>query len=173
MANYTDIAKAGAALLQLLRDHMCPEIVESPEKIDLCHPADSADLSFGVYLYDIQENGESRQTDMTPSGLTALRFPPLSLNLHYMLTAYVLPHILIPRAMQTLYDHAVLKPFGEETLYVHLLNVSAQEKLRLWRFPNIPYRLTLCYSLGPVFLESTRLVQTPRVISSEISIKEI
>jgi hypothetical protein len=173
MAHYTGIVDAGAALLGLLREHMCPEPVESQEHIDLCHPADATDISLGVYLYDIQENGENRQTDMISAGLTHLRFPPLSLNLHYLLTAYVSPHILMPRAMQVLYDHAVLNLFPEETLYIHLLNISAKEKLRLWHFPNIPYRLSMCYSLGPVFLESARLVQTPRVLSSEFFIKEL
>jgi hypothetical protein len=174
MASFTGIADAGAALVQLLRDHLCPDAVDSPEKICLCHPMDSGNLSLGVYLYDIQENGESRQTDMLTLGLDQQRFPPLSLTLNYMITGYASSGILVPRVIQTLYDHPLLKPFEKEApVFIHPLSFTAKEKMDLWRFPSLPYQLSLFYSLSPVFLESTRSIRISRVVSSEFYLKEI
>ncbi|MDR1205879.1 MAG: DUF4255 domain-containing protein [Peptococcaceae bacterium] len=174
MAGFTGIAGAGAALVQLLRDHLCPDIVDSPDKICLCHPMESANLSLGVYLYDIQENGESRQTDMLTAGLDQQRFPPLSLTLNYMITGYVSSGILIPKVIQIIYDHSALKPFEKEApVYIHPIGLTAKEKMDLWRFPPLPYHLSLFYSLSPVFLESTRSIKISRVVSSEFYLKEI
>jgi hypothetical protein len=174
MASFKGIAEAGAALVQLLRDHLCPDVVGAPDKICLCHPMDAGSASLGVYLYDIQENGENRQTDMLSSGLDQQRFPPLSLTLNYMITGYVSSGILMPRVIQIIYDHSVLKPFEKENpVYIHPLSYTAKEKMDLWRFPALPYQLSLFYSLSPVFLESTRSVKISRVVSSEFYLKEI
>jgi hypothetical protein len=174
MTSFTGIAETGAALIQLLRDHLCPDTVDSPDKIRLCHPMESGDASLGVYLYDIQENGETRQTDMLSSGLDQQRFPPLSLTLNYMITGYVSSGILIPRVMQIIYDHSVLKPFEKEApVYIHPISLTAKEKMDLWRFPSLPYQLSLFYGLSPVFLESARSVKISRVVSSEFYLKEI
>jgi hypothetical protein len=174
MASFTGITDAGAALVRLLRDHLCPDIVDAPDKICLCHPTDSANLSLGVYLYDIQENGESRQTDMLTTGLDQQRFPPLSLTLSYMITGYASSDILIPKVIQVMYDHPILRPFEKEApVYIHPLSLTAGEKMELWRFPPLPYHLSLFYSLSPIFLESTRSVKISRVVSSEFYLKEI
>ena len=173
MAHYMEVHEAGNTFLELLRTQLYPEILESPEHIDLRHPTQAEGLLLGVHLYDIQENGENRQTDMQPSDLTHQRFPPLSLTLNYMITAYTTPQLLIPHIMGILYDHPVLKPSAEaEEIYIHLLNLTTDEKMRLWNYPDLPYHLSLFYSLSPVFLNSSRLIKISRVVSTEFTVKD-
>jgi hypothetical protein len=80
----------------------------------------------------------------------------------------------MPRVIQIIYDHSVLKPFEKENpVYIHPVSFTAKEKMDLWRFPSLPYQLSLFYSLSPVFLESARSVRISRVVSSEFYLKEI
>ena len=65
MADFSIISDVSNEVLKLLRENICPELIQSPESIALAAPTDkNADFQLGLYLYDIQELREYQQQDM-------------------------------------------------------------------------------------------------------------
>ena len=47
---HTAIAETGMALTEILRTYMVPEVIENPDRIGLCSPADKGDLVLCVFI---------------------------------------------------------------------------------------------------------------------------
>jgi hypothetical protein len=109
-------------------------------------------------------------------------FPPLALNLFYLITAYgrdndaVRPfsHELIGRAMSLLHDHPVLGPdeirgafpasdlFNQvERVRFTLQPLSGEEVFNLWSSFQTQYRLSVAYEAAVVLIDSARRVRAP------------
>ncbi|MDB5053996.1 MAG: hypothetical protein JWM44_2046 [Bacilli bacterium] len=184
IGQYTVIADVGMSLIQLLRENMVPEPVLQPEFIGLSSPIDKGDLSLSLFLYQIKESAD-RQTQMLSRGAGTLQFPPMTVELYYLLTAHSAAelqtrtldeHRILGRALQVLYDHSILKNSAlqgsladtNEELRIVMESLPLDTMLTL--FPNIPYKLSVCFSVGPVYIDSTRVKATKRVIERDISI---
>jgi hypothetical protein len=182
------IADVGASLLKLLREHMTPDPIPQPELIGLASPADKGDLYLSLFLYNIIESGDNRQTQMIARGTGSLQFPPMTVNLHYLLTAHstaelqsrvVDEHRILGRAMQVLYDNSVMRgpaavgtlaDLGEEVRVV-MDTLTGEALTRMWNFADLPYRLSLGYVVGPVHIDSTRIRDTKRVTERDFRIQ--
>lgn len=188
MADYTVIADVGKTLLALLRDQMPSELISQPELIGLCSPVDSGDLKLSLFLYNIRESGDFQMNQMINRGTGDLEYPPKSYELSYLLTAYskaeaqfrsVDESLIIGKAMQIINDNAVLRASyiqgslaeKNEEIKIAIENLDVDVLLRLWNFPNIPYKLSLGLIVSPVFLDSTRKKPTKRVKEVEFTIK--
>ncbi|MDG0812954.1 DUF4255 domain-containing protein [Cohnella rhizosphaerae] len=119
-----------------------------------------------------------------------LRFPPLALDLTYLITAHSAAeplartldeHLMLGKVMQTLYDNAVLRaPYLEgslamsgEELRITSENMDTDQLVRLWQFGDLPYKLSLVYRVGPILLESNRVKPGPRVVERRITLRDI
>jgi hypothetical protein len=184
IGQYTVIADVGLTILQLLRDNMVNEPIPQPEFIGLSHPNDKGDLSLSLFLYTVKESAD-RQTQMLSRGQNTLQFPPLTVELFYLLTAHSAAelqtraldeHRILGKALQVLYDNSIIKGQAlqgsladtNEELRIVMENLSLDTLISL--FPNSPYKLSVCFSVGPVLIESTRVKATKRVIERDISI---
>ncbi len=189
MANFSIIADVGNGLVKLLRSQMVPELIANPDGIGLCSPADRGDMSLGLYLYEIRESEEVTGGGMRPAGESAQRYPSKFLSLYYMITAYSSSDIkfraseeqrMIGKVMQTFMDSPVLDEEylgegGKGMTYpvrLELLKLESEEKLKLWTFPEVPYKLSLFYRVYPVEMESTRLKRAARVVRAEFAAEE-
>lgn len=167
---------------------MTPDPVPRPDLIGIASPADRGDLVLSLCLIGIRENGEARRNEMQMQG-GSLRFPPMTVDLHYLLTAYSAAdlqtrtldeHRLIGRAMQVLYDNSILRaPYlegtlaeNEEELRIANLSFDTDQVMRHWQFGDMPYKLSLVYRVGPVLLESNRVKPTSRVVESRFTLRE-
>lgn len=188
IGGYTVIADTGSSLLKLLREQLCPDPVPRPELIGIASPVDKADLVLSLYLFSVRENGESRRNELQAQG-GVLKFPPLAVDLHYMITAHsaadVLSraldeHRILGRAMQVLYDNALLRaPYlegtladNQEELRIASESYSTEQLAQAWQFGDSPYKLSLMYRVGPVLLESTRVKPGPRVVERRITLQD-
>jgi hypothetical protein len=107
-------------------------------------------------------------------------YPPLALDLFYLLTAYgqndndIFSHRLLGRAMRILHDHPVLSaasiaatPQGNdlseqvERVRITLQPMSLDEMSKLWNTFQTQYRVSTAYLASVVLIESTRAAQTP------------
>ncbi|AWX57491.1 hypothetical protein AB432_021725 [Brevibacillus brevis] len=185
MSQYTAIAEVGESLLALLRKEMTPEPISQPELIGLSSPAQSGDLALALFLYEIRESQE-RQHMMISEGTDQLRYPPMTVNLSYILTAHspaeqhtrmLDEHRILGRAMQVLYDNAILR--GDQ-LQGSLANMDTELRVVVEQppvdkliqlFPHVPYKLSIGYSVGPVHIDSTRVRSTKRVLERDIRIR--
>lgn len=186
MADYTIIADVGHTLLRLLRDQMTPEPITQPELIGLANPADKGDLMLTLFLYNITSNGDNRHNQMLVRGPGTLQFPPLPINLHYLFTAhssaelqsrYIDEHRILGRALQVIYDNAILNgsslqgslaDSGEELRLV-MNHLPLESMINL--FPNEPYKISFSLEVGPVFIDSTRIKTTKRVLERDFRIQ--
>jgi Pvc16 N-terminal domain len=134
-----------------------------------------------VWLYQVTENEYVKNQPMQQSADPAgSRFPPLALNLFYLITPFsAMSEIdpvsgqadlhLLGKTMQVLYDNAVIyltQEGGEvtEELRVVLRQLSLEEQTRIWEALMEPYRLSVCYEVRVIRLTSERKVSQSRVL---------
>jgi hypothetical protein len=177
-----------ASLIRLLREQMTPDPIPQPELIGLGAPDDKGDYYLSLFLYNIRESGDNRKTEMISRGTGQIQYPPMSIDLHYMMTVQSPADLqsraldeqrIMGRAMQVLYDNSVLRGSsvvgtlaekGEEVRIV-MDNISANGMIEMWNFADSPYRLTISYIVGPVFIDSTRVKSTKRVLERDFTVK--
>ncbi len=180
MGSYTIITDAGKALVQLLRREMVPEIIQNEDGIGLASPADKGDLTLCIHLYDVSESEDFRMSGMVSDGVDRQKFPPAYLTLSYLITAFSASdvkfrseeeHRILGKVIQVLRDFPGLNTEtmefttggGRDGIRMEMKKMELEEKLKVWTFPNLAYRLSLYYKLGPVPLESARTKDIRRV----------
>ena len=82
---------------------------------------------------------------------------------------------IIGRAMQVLMDNAALQRRENEEEdegepMITLLNLSFEDKTKLWSVLNTPYQLAVFFSVSPVLLSSERIYSFSRVLETEYSV---
>lgn len=134
-----------------------------------------------LFLYHVTPNAAWRNMDLphrVKPGETG--YPPLALNLHYIITAYgqdnneLIGHLLLGMAMRILHDHSVLSRTEIETalalselheqierIRITPQPVSLDEISKLWTGFQSEYRLSAAYEVSVVLIESTRPTKTP------------
>ena len=190
MGDYRAIADIGDTLIGLLRDNMSDLI--APASVVLLSPADVDDQNtrLTLFLYSVMENPHLRNQEVQNLSSTQLRYPPLSLDLHYLLTTYssnLIPdrtertmeeHRILGRAMRIFYDHAILSGTilqgslagTDEELRIIANPLSLDDLNKLWSvFPNRSYRPSTGYLVTPVRIESEHVLSTQRVVSKELN----
>ncbi|MEG0779885.1 MAG: DUF4255 domain-containing protein [Oscillospiraceae bacterium] len=189
MGKYTVIADVGTALVQLLRENLCPDIILSPDNIGLCSPDEKGDMILGLHLYDVRESQEMRATGMVDLSPGKQRFPSACLTLSYMITAYSKADVkhragedqrILGRVIQTLGDNATLStdtltpvPRAEAMdLHIQMLALELEAQQRIWTVPNQAYRTSLFYRVGPVELESGKTRQVQRIVDLDLTVEE-
>ncbi len=117
MAGYTAIADIGNALTELLRLNMVPEVLVNEESIGICSPEDKGDFLLGLYLYDIKQSEVFRNSEMQTLDSKRQKYPPIDLELYYMLTAYsngdvkfrsLEEHKILGKVIQVFTDNSIL-----------------------------------------------------------------
>lgn len=176
-------------MIELLKKELTPEPIPKPEFIGLCTPSERGNFVLGLYLYQIEENGDYRPVNRVNVGEGYQKEPPMSLTLQYMISIYSKADIavrsideqrILGKTMQVFYDYQRLRNeqlIGtlrdhNEVVNIQNMNVPMDEKAKIWSLFNEPYQTSLFYQVGPVFLESTKLRRVRRVTDLDISLKE-
>ena len=191
MGDYTAIADVGQTLVELLRSGMSDLI--TPASIVLCSPADigaSDNPRLSLFLYQVTENRYLKNQEMTVVDPVTAQYPPLMLDLYYMLTAYgssqitdktdrtLEEHKILGLAMRVLYDNAVLKGSvlkgglagTDDELRISTQPVSFEELVRPWgSFQDKSYKLSACYLVSPVIIDSSRRTDVRRTFEKDLN----
>ena len=61
---------------------------------------------------------------------------------------------------------------NEETVSLSMINMTLEEKVRIWSLFNQPYRISAFYKVGPIFLESDKIKTVKRVQKVDISVHQ-
>ncbi len=131
-----------------------------------------------LYLFRVEEDAHGKNRPWLVEGSESRRYPPLALNLFYVLTPYAESltdeQIVLGEAMRILYEHAVLAPeelrgalrhSGEE-LKIDLGRCGVEDLTRIWNAFNQPYRLSVCYAVRIVLIDAARADRTSRVTAA-------
>ena len=139
-----------------------------------------------LYLYQTLPNAHINNRQLIPSINGEQHYPPLSLNLFYLLTPLDnSPEtclLILGRAMQVLAAHPIirnsfldseLRPDSPEVrLTLNPLNL--EEMTRIWNAFNQPYRLSVCYQVQVISIDSVRLpVEEPPVKERLLDVHQI
>jgi hypothetical protein len=183
MSNYTVIAEVSKALRNILwkafsGDGVTQRIMGSSDgAIVFSNPTEAARDSanrLSLWLYRVTENEYVKNQPMRRASTgNAEQFPPLALNLYYLLTPFATSvesdHLLLGKAMTTLYDHAttvLVEPESgiAEELHIVLCRLTLEEFTRIWEARMEPYRLSVCYEVRVTRLDSLRIPANARVV---------
>lgn len=185
MADFSIISDFSNAVLNVLREQICPELIQSPESIALGIPTDkNADFQLGLYLYDVQELREYRQTEQIRLRGNQSQYPPKPLTLYYALYVNSKSQLtsnaeneqrILGRALQVLMDHAILCDVEEDedvSASITILPLSFEEKTKIWSVLSVPYQLGIYFSVSPVLLSSRRVRSFSRVIAADFDVQQ-
>lgn len=143
------------------------------EEIDENNP------TINLYLFRIEENPFAKNRTWQAVGDDRLHKTPLSLNLFYVVTPYAKQqedgHRILGQAMRIFYDHAILEPIllGEplqhtaDPLKLDLCAFNLEDLTRVWNAFNKQYRLSVCYQVRIVFIDSAIDTNVARVTEKE------
>lgn len=186
MAKYTVIADAGKAIVDMLKDQIVPEPLSKIEAIGICDPKERGSFIVGLHPYDIREVTENRNNRpiVLPNG--QLQNPPTAFNVKYMLsvvskaepaTKSIDEARILGKIIQVMQDNSIipdkylsesLKMAGQK-IKIESQPMELEEKVKVWTMFSEPYKLSVFYTVGPIYVDSN-IVKGPatRVKSVEV-----
>lgn len=138
-----------------------------------------------LYLYQVLEHAFTKNQPPYAVDPGTQQYPPLTLRLYYLLTPYASDpasaHKVLGHAMQIFYDNAIVEEakmtetlrLATDHLSIVLLQAKLEDLTRIWNALQTPYRLSVCYEVRVVPIESTRLQDTTRAISKTDTFSQI
>ena len=144
---------------------------------DLQGTISTAPARMTIFLFEVVEDASLRnrppRRSVVPPDLTAVR-PPMPLILRYLLTPWsgdrLTDHRIIGRALQVLYDGAILSGpqlqgglvGTSEAIKLKLAPLTLEERTRVWHAVQRPYRLSVTYDVRVINIDSNaNEVRTP------------
>jgi len=188
MSDYTAISDVGKALIKLLWDNIkdddtAKSIIGSENQITLSSPEES-DKKLSLFLYQVTENAYLKNEEMQSLNTKKLKYQPLFLNLFYLVTPHTKnsdnDHIILGKVMQIFHDNAILRGsvlpdslVGDELkLILNPLSIEELNKICTVILKNKPYKLSVCYEVMPIRLDSMRERDVKRVTERELEIHD-
>jgi hypothetical protein len=185
MSAYTAITDVGETLKRLLEDNIDDSII-GENQITLSSPEEiESGKKLSLFLYQITENAYMKNEEMQMVNSAKLKYPPLTLSLFYLITPHTPKgeedhvkndHNILGKVMQIFHDNAILRgsvlqgSLVDEELRVILTPLSVDDLNKLWNVisKSKTYKLSVCYEVTPVGIESMREREVMRVIKREL-----
>lgn len=158
-------------------------IITSPDAITFSPPDEASRNEanrLSLWLYQVTETG-FRSTLPVDRGQASPLPPPLTLELRYMVTPVMSAetggdanNLLLGKVMQVLHAMSVLLLEEEEfdtveKIQLVLEPLSLEELSRLWEALRTPYRLSLCYRLKVVRIDSPEQSSSRKLAKMEVT----
>jgi hypothetical protein len=177
MSSSSVISDVTQTLEELLVDGQLPK---GSFDVSLKSPADekittSMKPLVNLFLFRVSENPFAKNQDWQPVGPDLLRYPPLALNLSYVLTPYAENKLdelrVFGEAMRVLYENSIVPAAAlrgglentAEELKVDLSQMTLEQQTQVWSALGQPYRLSACYEVRMVLIDSLTERETTRV----------
>lgn len=184
MSDYTVFKDIGETMKQLLEANLQPLVTSgnvvflSPADVETVENDSSHTLS--LFLFKVEANPHMNNREMQNINHTKLKQPPITMDLFYLVTPFAKErsdeHLILGKVIQTFHEHAILKGSvlrgdlegtGEE-FRVTLFSLPFEEMFHLWQsFSEKSFRLSICYKVTPAEIDSTREMETKRVVEKQ------
>jgi len=191
VSDFSAIAGVSTTLKTLLVDQMETEVpvILAPPDVPV---SGAAGARVNLFLYRVTEDAQLKNQEILGAGNPAdYGQPPLSLDLHYLITAYgstdeddVDAQRILGDAMRVLHDHGMiteklLRKKGDkadqpvldpslrdqfEKIKVYLDPISLEDLTKIWTALTKPYRLSAAYSVGLVQIRGKSLSTIPKLV---------
>ncbi len=190
MSTYKGIRAVSSTLKNLLTAEM-----ENPVGVTLL-PPDVAPVTvtgrrINLYLYLVTENGNLKNQEIPGQGHPgSYGYPPLSLNLHYLMTGYadsdtsddkdLTAQEILGDGMRVLHDFAIITRDSSfavpelhnefESIRIALQPASLEEFAKIWTaLPNASFRCSVAYNVTVIQIESER----PRRLALPVQMRRL
>jgi Pvc16 N-terminal domain len=191
MSNSQAVAAVTATLQAILQQNLILESDLTDATVTI-QPLDKARGSntnnqLNLFLYMVVRNAAWVTADLPRQVLPGeIGFPPLPLNLYYLMTAFgrdddttqPFGHELLGKGMSILHDHAILTPSDItaatqtllpdndlaqqlERLRITFHPLSIDELAKLWTGFSMQYRLSAAYEVAVALINSTKPMRAP------------
>lgn len=200
MEGFTVIGVIGETLKELLRQNLeasfGSEFTKAGDAVTLITPKEMGTSNrLSLFLYHIVENPFMKNQPMERLSPGRLKYPPLSLNLHYLLTPNIIKetetfkvsdgHTILGRSMQALYDFAILEgtvlrdlmvetnpDYGDFFEYIReirivLNSLSLDDLTKLWNSLDTSLMSSAAYEVRVAFVESDREKEFKRILQKD------
>lgn len=190
MSDYSVIADVGQTLKELLWENIKvdnkihPDIIASEGEITLSLPGETQGTSttkLSLYLYRITENPFLKNQEIQNNDPGKIKYTPLGIDLFYLLTAECgnckMDHTLLGKVIQVFHDNPVVRGSilkgdslggSSEQLRLLFYPLPFEEILQLWQsFSEKSFKLSICYQVTPIKIDSTREIEAKRVAQKE------
>jgi Pvc16 N-terminal domain len=174
--------------LGIKEDPVTSQLVASEDEISLTNPGSAVQgvRKLSLWLYQVLPNEHlrnpsyvRRKNPKDANDDDAPFYPPLYLNLLYLLTpsiridddakTAIADQSLLGRAMQIFYDQSILRMDSKQAageadeLHLSLAPRTIEELAEVWEAMQQPYRLSVCYEVRAIKIDSARRVQAGRL----------
>ena len=168
MSSSSVISDVTQTLEELLREAQLPRntfdvSLKSPEEEKI---TTSMKPKVNLFLFRVSENPFAKNQDWQPVTPDTLRYPPLALNLTYVLTPYAENKLdelrVFGEALRVLYENSIIPAAAlrgglentAEELKVDLCHLTLEQQTQVWSAISQPYRLSACYEVRMVLIDS-------------------
>lgn len=178
MSNYQAIHNIESAIGDLLENDHILSSTELGLSVSFEPPpkaAPAADNIVYFFLYQVVENVHMKNEEMQRMDDAHLQYPPMSLDLYYLLILYGPGrNLVLGRIMQLFHDHSIMKGAElnldneDEELKIIFNTISLDDLTKIWSaFKETGYALSVSYLITPVRIDSTRELGVHRVVSTK------
>jgi hypothetical protein len=159
----------------LSEDNDIRNAIPTASLVALSNPAEAPGVprEVSLWLYQVVPNEHLRNAPMQRQGDDLIQYPPLAVNLYYLLTPSTgqdhLDQLILGKALQVFHDNSILRmesatvPGSGEELHLTLVQRTIEELAEVWEALQEPYRLSVCYEVRVVRIASQRIVRAGRV----------
>jgi uncharacterized protein DUF4255 len=191
MSSFTVLSAVSKALRKVLWEAFQEELslrslVSSDLNIVFLNPTDTAKEAsnrLSLWLYQVTENEFLKNAPPVRMGNGHGQVqPPLAVNLHFLITPFgdtsEASLLLLGKVMEVLYDNAiiVIRDSNDsvfEELRINLSRLTLEELSRVWEALIEPYRLSVCYEVRVMHIDSRRTLEGARVVNVEYGFGEV
>ena len=156
--------------------------------VSLKSPADetsSVKPKLNLFVYRVTENPFGKNQEREAVGPDALAYPPLWLNLFVLVTPFAEDKLdelkIFGEALRVLHDNSIVSgaqlkgalDSTSEELHVELCPFTLEQLAQIWTALNKPYRLSVCYEVRSVFIDSLVQTRISRVLDMDNQFSQI
>ena len=179
MSSSAIISEVSDLLKRVLKEGLKNDANNDPT-VELSNPTDQKDGTIlSIWLYQVTPNAYMRNAPNVRAGDQSERFTPLSLDLCYLLTPSQKDESAnqqtLGRALRVLYDNSILilsSGNDAEELHLNICQRSISELAEVWEALQKPYRLSVCFEVRTVQIDSERTLNPGRVRERGASLAE-
>jgi hypothetical protein len=162
----------------------------STPETDITLSAPDDDLTgsprLSLYLYHIEQDGHLRNQPRIANGPNGLRFPPISVQLRYLITPLDKEedqnHLILGRILQNFHDNPVIESlngvpldnsFGANSpgLRIALETLTLEQLAQVWHAMDASYRLSIAYVVRIVAIDSAQgIIDAKRVMEAHTAV---
>lgn len=179
MGEYTLISEVSKKILDIMKENLVPEPIKKFEDIGLCHPDERGSSILGIYLYDIEENAETKTMERIFIDKEHYKNPPVSLSLYYMFFAHSQAELvsraideqrIIGKVIQVINDNLRLD-VGDEIVDIQPAFLDYNEKNKIMSNFENKTDIACFYKVSPIIIDSEKVRAVKRVKIADISVE--